>query len=176
MFLLKIRNSDIAIIASDKNETAKLYCDDYVRAKTIIGVFKIKTNRNCSLNNQTLEITKYYNKEIIFENVNIGFKENQLTNKTLELNQISEQEIFVKELHTINTVSDEKSQFVIYIVIIIIIVVITLIIFKKRIIITIDRVKRQLALGELRSQDPARSANPRDSSHVQLESAIQLET
>ena len=43
MFLLKIRNSDIAVIASDKNETAKLYCDDYVRAKTIIGVFKIKT-------------------------------------------------------------------------------------------------------------------------------------
>ena len=29
MFILKIRNSDIAIIASNRNITANLYCDDY---------------------------------------------------------------------------------------------------------------------------------------------------
>ena len=173
MFLLKIRNSDIAIIASDKNETANLFCDDYVKTKIIMGVFKIKTNRNCSLNNQTLEITKYYNKEIIFENVNIKFEENQLTNKTLKLHQISEQEIFVKELHAIDDVRKEKSHIVMYTLLIIIIVVITLIVCKKWIFITINRVKRQLALGELRNQEPATSARI---SNTQFESAVQLKS
>ena len=38
MFLLKVRNSGIPIIASDRNETTNLYRHDYVTAKIIIGV------------------------------------------------------------------------------------------------------------------------------------------
>ena len=159
MIMLKIRNSDIAIIASDKNETAKLSCDNYVKTKVILGVYKIKTNRNCSLNNQILEVTKYYNKEIIFENINVKLEKNQLTNKTLEFKQISEQEIFVKEFQTINNVSDEKSQSTIYIIMAILIVIIIIILFKTQIVIAIKRVKQHLTLGELQSQNPSDSAN-----------------
>jgi len=159
MIMLKIRNSDIAIIANDKNKTAKLSCDNYVKTKVILEVYKIKTNRNCSLNNQILEVSKYYNKEIMFENINVKLEENQLTNKTLEFKQISEQEIFVKELQTINNVSDEKSQSTIYIIMAILIVIIIITLFKTQIIIAIKRVKRYLTLGELQSQNLSDSAN-----------------
>ena len=169
MFILKIRNADIAIIASNRNVTANLYCDDYIKAKIIIGVFKIKTNKNCSINNQTLETTKYYNKEIIFENVNVNFEESQLMNNTLELSQINEQDILIKELYTISNVRNDKSQFAIYIIVIIIIVIMVFLIFKNCIFATIVRVKRQLALGELRSHNPTASAEIRDNEHVHLE-------
>ena len=95
----------------------------------------------------------------MFENINVKLEENQLTNKTLEFKQISEQEIFVKELQTINNVSDEKSQSTIYIIMAILIVIIIITLFKTQIIIAIKRVKRYLTLGELQSQNLSDSAN-----------------
>jgi len=53
---------------------------------------------NCTLNNQTLNNVKRYNKELIFENINLNLKEYQISNKTLELKQIHEQEILINEI------------------------------------------------------------------------------
>ena len=61
-------------------------------------------------------MSKYFNKKVIFENVKVKLEENQLTNITSELKQICEQEIFVKELQTINNVSDKESQIAIYVI------------------------------------------------------------
>ena len=52
----------------------------------------------CTLNNQTLNNVKRYNKELIFENINLNLKEYQISNKTLELKQIHEQEILINEI------------------------------------------------------------------------------
>ena len=169
MLMLKIKNSDIVILASNRNVTAKLHCNDYVIAKTIIGVYKVKTNKNCTLNGQKLEIAKYYNKEIVFEDVNVNFEKNQLMNETIELNQISEQNILIKELHTINDIRKEEPKFIICIVLIIISMAImtTCVIFKKRLCAAINHVKRHLALGELRRHHPTASAETRDNRCVQ---------
>ena len=105
LVILKIRNSNIAIIASNKNKTMKLTCANYVKTKNVIGVFKVKTDGNCSLNGQLLEISKYYNKKLIFKNVDIKMNKEQLTNKRLELKPISEQDIIIKELSAIENVN-----------------------------------------------------------------------
>ena len=52
----------------------------------------------CTLNNQTLNNVKRYNKELIFENINLNLKEYQISNETLELKQIHEQEILINEI------------------------------------------------------------------------------
>ena len=91
-----------------------------------------------------------------------------MLNNTLELSQINEQDILIKELHTISNVESNKSQLAIYGIIIIIIVIMILLIFKNCIFATTVRVKRQLALGELRSHNPETLAEIRDNEHVHL--------
>ena len=98
MFILKIRNSDITIIASNTNKTLKINCENFEKTNVLIGVHKFRTNSNCTLNNQPLDNTKYYNKELMFGNIDSELKIDQINNKMLELRLIHETEILVNEL------------------------------------------------------------------------------
>jgi len=97
MFILKIRNSDL-IIASNTNKTLKINCENFEKTNVLIGVHKFRTSSNCTLNKQPLDNTKYYNKELMFGNIDSELKIDQINNKMLELRLIHETEILVNEL------------------------------------------------------------------------------
>ena len=170
----KIKNSNIVIVASNKNMTIRLTCNDYDKIKFITGVFKIKTEKNCSLNNQQLKLTKHYNKELIFENVNVKLSENQLTNKIMNFKPINKQELIMKELRNIDDVNYNKgsSQFMVYLVIAITAAAIIVIIFRKQIVGKLVRIKQHLTMGELRNHQTTTSAEIQGDPNRMLESAI----
>ena len=66
MFVLKIRNSDITIIANNKNKRLKKICDKLEKTNIVLGVYKFKNSGKCTLNYQTLDSIKHYNKKLIF--------------------------------------------------------------------------------------------------------------
>ena len=66
----------------------KLVCEKFEKTSFVLGVYKFKNHENCTLNNQTLDKVKLYNKELIFENIDVGLKTHQISNTTLELKQI----------------------------------------------------------------------------------------
>ena len=80
MFVLKIKNSNITIIASNENKKLKLICEKFEETNIVSGVFRFENNGYCTLNNRTLHNIKYYNKELIFENINLELKEHQISN------------------------------------------------------------------------------------------------
>ena len=88
MFILKIRNSDITIIASNESKKLKINCNKFERTNTVLGVYRFKNSENCTINNQTFDNIKRYSRELIFENINLKIKEYQISNKTIELEQI----------------------------------------------------------------------------------------
>ena len=57
-FILKIRNSDITIIASDEGKKLKINCNKFERTNIVLGVYRFKNNENCTINNQTFDNIK----------------------------------------------------------------------------------------------------------------------
>ena len=176
LIIQKIRNSNIVIVASNINVTMNIICNDYDKTKVVLGVFKIKTEKNCSLNGQLLELTKYYNKELILENVEIKINKNQITNKILDLKPINKQELLIKELRTIDDVNidKEKSQLYVYITIAIVTVALNIVIFRKHIANKIMRIKQLLMKGELRNQQSNDPIKIQSHSREETEFAISL--
>ena len=174
LIIQKIKNSDIVIVASSKNVTIKIICNDYDKTKFIMGVFKLKTEKNSSINNQLLKLTKYYNKKLIFEDVNINLSKNQLTNKIMNFKQINEIDMIMKELRNIDDIEIDKteSHFMVYITIAITAITISAIIFRKEIVSKIASIKQRLTLGELRNHQAATSAEIQGDRGRRLESAI----
>ena len=155
-------------------QVIKITCNDYDKTKFIIGVFKLKTEKNCSINNHLLKLTKYYNKELIFEDVNIKLSKNKLTNKIMNFKQINEIDMVMKELRNIDDIEIDKTElhFMVYITIAIMSVTIGTIIFRKKIVSKIASIKQCLTLGELRSHQATTSAEIQGDRGRRLESAI----
>ena len=160
MFILKIRNSDITIIATDEKKKLKLNCNKFEKTNVILGVYKFKNSENCTINDQMLNSAKHYNKELIFENINLNIKKYQISNKTLELEQIREQEILINEIPLIEKIEvNSGKQIMTNIAIIISITTLIIILCKKPIITFIRRIRFKLTMGELSNAHTTESTN-----------------
>ena len=108
--VLKIRNSDITIIASDESKKLKINCNKFERTNIVLGVYRFKNSENCTINNQTFDNIKRYSKELIFKNINLKIKEYQISNKTMELEQIRAQEILINEIPLIQNIDYDNDK------------------------------------------------------------------
>ena len=134
----------------------------------MLGVYRFENNGNCTLHNQTLNNIKYYNKELIFENINLELKEHQISNKTLELKQIQETEILINEIPLILNIKEQSSRQIVF-NIIMIILLLMIMLCKRLLTALVRRVKFKQRMGELSNIQPATSAALNSSRHVQIE-------
>ena len=165
----------MTIIASNKNKKLKLICEKFEKTNIVLGVYKFKNHGNCTMNNQTLDNTKLYNKELIFENIDLELKTHQISNKTLALKQMREQEIIINEIPLIQSISERNNEqtasnvIIIIIIIIILILLLTIIMCKRLLTALVRRVKFKQTMGELSNTQPATSALLNSTRHVQIE-------
>ena len=169
-FLLKVRNSDITIVASNVNKKVKLNCENFERTNIILGVFKVKNSGNCTLNNKTLDNVKHYHKELIFGNINLELKNYQISNRTLELKEIQEQDILVNEIPLINNINEQSGkQIITNIIIITSILILIIIMYRKPLVAFIRHVRFKQALGEINNTQTTDPTIPNLTRPIQLE-------
>lgn len=133
--IMRIENVNLAIIASTVNRNIKIKCENKIKYQQIKGVYKFETNKKCQIDNYNLENTLSKAKEITFENLNFEINQNQFSNKTLNLKQISKENIIIHELpkiHSIETDEDYHSFMNSFVIILIIIIVLVIVIYKYK--------------------------------------------
>ena len=92
-----MKNSNIVFIISKNIKNLNIQCQDYIKHKQIIGVYKFKTDKNCIINDYHLENHATKSKEIIFESFKTQINNFQFSNKSIELKQLDKQNIIINE-------------------------------------------------------------------------------
>ena len=147
----------------------KLVCEKFENTSIVLGVYKFKNHGNCTLNNQTLDNAKLYNKELIFENTDVELKTHQISNKTLELKQIQNQDILFNEIPLIQIVNKRNNdQIVFNVMMITLILKLIIIICKKPLFALAKRVKSKQKVKELSNNQPVSSAQLNSTRVVQI--------
>lgn len=157
--IIKVKDSNIVIIASNINQNLNIKCKDYEKHKQIIGIYKFKTDKNCVINEYNLENYAVNSKEIIFENYDFKIENKQLSNKTFELKQIDKQNVIVNEVPKIQKIKVENHHSiinsVIIITILILIAIVAIVIKRNKHIKKNDITKPKVELKRIQIEDKA---------------------
>jgi len=160
--IIKIENSNIVFIISKNIKNLNIQCQDYIKHKQIIGVYKFKTDKNCIINDYHLENHATKSKEIIFESFKTQINNFQFSNKSIELKQLDKQNIIINEKPSIENEELENNYHpiintVVILIVIFIVIIVILIKFKsKGLIRKTDKINKEIEVQEIqRNSDKA---------------------